>query len=261
MIVSFLYSFTAIYWIIPAIGHHPYLYPPVYKDSLLLIIRDFFSPSIKIKTIVVTFASFGFASILFLPLSLGIMFDLFSRFSLNDAPSRWDIGMHYNILYAVFLFVASFEILKVIKSKWGKKNQTAYAILILITTLFFHRFYHGPFGLFFNKVFWQNTKKQEFMTRYINSIPRDKGLLMAQNNISTRFTRQDVVLLKKNYEEYNPDIIAIDFREGQNPNNFYPLEEKDVKILIDTIQQDSKYINTYTKEENRYIFIKNDAGL
>lgn len=255
IVISLLYSLVTIYGVIPAIGHHQYLYPPVHKDTVLGIIGDLFYPAVKLKTLFITFASFGFLPLLFLPLSLGVLGDLFIRFVLNDANSRWDIGMHYNIFYPVLLFMAAFELMQIMKNKKLNQLITVYAMSIIFFTVLIHKYYHGPFGLFFNSVFHRNIYNQQYMVDFINAIPR-YGQLMTQNNIAVRFTRQDVVLLKRDYSAFSPDVIAIDLREGQNPNNFYPLTEADVQSILVQLQQDKNYRSIYQDQPKRYIYVR-----
>ena len=53
----------------------------------------------------------------------------------------------------------------------------------------------------------------------------------------------------------NPDVIALDFRPGQNPNNYWPMHESNMKELAKTLLNDEKYTVIY-EEPHRYIFVK-----
>ena len=78
---------------------------------------------------------------------------------------------------------------------------------------------------------------------------------MAPNNIAVRLSHYDVILMHGDYENYNPDVIVIDLREGQNANNYWPLQEGIVKSLRDRLRSDPSYTDIYN-DPNRHIFVK-----
>ena len=84
---------------------------------------------------------------------------------------------------------------------------------------------------------------------------------MAQNNLAVRFTHQEVYVLQSNPGKYKPDFytqkvpeyIVIDGRPGQNPNNYFLIE--DINYLLETLKQDPNYEIFYQTSE-QFIFKK-----
>ena len=99
-----------------------------------------------------------------------------------------------------------------------------------------------------------------FMNDFVAKIPRE-GKLMIQNNLAVRFTHDDLYILSS--EEYldkvQPDVIALDFRPGQNINNYWPVTEEKMKNLSEKLLNDPLYKPLY-KEDCRYIFVKNPVS-
>ena len=46
---------------------------------------------------------------------------------------------------------------------------------------------------------------------------------MAQNNIAARFAHEKVMMLDRNYRNWDAKYIVMNLTPGQNPNNFFPL--------------------------------------
>ncbi len=153
------------------------------------------------------------------------------------------------------MFMAACEAYAYLNKKLSQKLWTAYAVVIILVVIIFHRFiYHGPFGLFTNPAFYQNTAKQKFLNEFVAKIPTD-GRIMTQNHLTPRFTHSDVVLLREDYWRFEPKYIAIELRGGQNPNNFWPVQEWIVKRLVNTLKQDKNYLLIYNANE-QYLFKK-----
>ena len=70
---------------------------------------------------------------------------------------------------------------------------------------------------------------------------------MAQNNIASHLTHNSVILLHTNYEDINPDTVALDLRGGQNANDFFPLTEDDANKLAEDLKLDQNYQIIYQK--------------
>jgi hypothetical protein len=96
----------------------------------------------------------------------------------------------------------------------------------------------------------------KFIDEFVDKIPR-KGKIMLQNNLAVRFTHNDLYILstEEYFRKVNPDVIALDFRPGQNINNFWPMTEEKMKSLAGILLQDPYYDILY-KESYRYIFVK-----
>jgi len=56
---------------------------------------------------------------------------------------------------------------------------------------------------------------------------------MAETNIAARIAyRGKVIMLRDNYDQFSPDYVVVDFREGQEPNNFFGVDFPDFKSKI-----------------------------
>ena len=67
---------------------------------------------------------------------------------------------------------------------------------------------------------------------------------MTQNNMAVKLTHtHNVILLRSDYWRFMPDVIAIDIRDGQNPNNSWPWSSQKIyeKLLNDPNYEENKY--------------------
>lgn len=234
ILLSFAWAILSTKYIMPAISGHPYAYSPIIPQYLDQWFTDFFVPADKkLKTILVTYATFGFTPLLSLATFPMVIEHFLERFVLNHAGTRWDLGFHYNALLSPIMALGSIEVLlRLEKKKLSHKIITFWAITSILIVLFIHRFYyHGPLMLATNPIFYQQTVQTNFLNVFEKQIPQN-GLLMTQNNLASHFTHRNVVLLSKNIEIIKPDIVALDLRLGQNANNFFPQNEDAIGDIL-----------------------------
>ncbi|KKR58791.1 MAG: hypothetical protein UU05_C0001G0089 [Candidatus Curtissbacteria bacterium GW2011_GWA1_40_47] len=270
ILISVLYGLLASKLIIPYFqyisfgswGH--FGYTPDIKFDPLNNLLNFIDTLQKRETILTSLTNFGFLP-LFSPFSMILLIqDFAQRFVLVGAnsPLRQGLNLHYNANLAVILFVGSiFAVSKLQNYKLYRKLIYIHASIILIIAIIFHQFiYHGPYGLLYNREFYKITQNMTFMNDFVAKIPRE-GKLMIQNNLAVRFTHDDLYILSS--EEYldkvQPDVIALDFRPGQNINNYWPVTEEKMKNLSEKLLNDPLYKPLY-KEDCRYIFVKNPVS-
>lgn len=204
--------------------------------------------SMKTETVFASLATFGFlplGTITFLPT---ILQDFITRFFFST-PARWDLGLHYNATLAVFLTYGSI----LTASKLNKKLLTFFAILIICLTLYFHRFkYHGALGLSYNPDFYRHTSEMKFVTDFLKQIPTNKSV-MTNNNLAPYLTHTNKVMLMS--ANRDPEVIALDIRDGQNPVNFWPSTFAATINLKNRLATDSAFI--YVRiSDSQFIFIK-----
>lgn len=216
----------------------------------------------KRETILTSLTSFGFLPI-FSPIGfLMVLQDFAQRFVLIGPlhPLRQGLNLHYNIsLAAVMFFGSVLAVQRLMKNMFYKKIVVVHAVLIVLIITVFHQFvYHGPFGLVYNKDFTNITKNMRFIDEFVAKIPRE-GKIMIQNNLAVRFTHDDYYILSsENYfRRIVPDVVVLDFRPGQNPNNYWPLTEDKMQRLAELLKTDPRYKPLY-EEGHRYIFVKKD---
>lgn len=236
---SIAYGVSVIFLIIPAINGDKYFYLSEAVSSTNKI--DFLT-SFKIQTIIKTLLSFGFLPILS-PESLGpVLINWWSRFSRFQ---RVDLGMHHNAEIAptlIFATIYGWQRTKLYLKKFS------YGIFFLaIGTFFLSAYiYKSPLLLFTNKAFYQHTQNFKFLDRLIEHIPED-GVVMAQTNIAAKIAYRKVYMLRDNYQDFNPDYIVVDLREGQEPNNFLNIQDFDK--LIENLRDDPNYEIYYDQGE------------
>lgn len=258
--IGVLYAILVTKILIPFLTGRRFYWQPEWPTSIDDLLRRMFLPYLKIETVLVSFATFLFLPLLvpeFLPV---IGQDFFKRFVIapQEGTFRFDLGLHYNANLAVLLFIASvLAINKLQKRKIFQNFKFLISVVIVTIVIIFHQFiYHGPFGLVYNSEFFKHTKRQGFMWDFIDKIPKE-GIIMTQNNIAVFFTHNDLYNLSncERINEVQPDVIAYDFRPGQNPNNMWPITEESMKELTSLLKESSAYSIGY-RDQYRFVFQK-----
>lgn len=253
---SILYYLLITKSIIPLISGQAYFYQSRSYDNILKALVQLFYPFQKFETILISFATFGFLPIIALAFLPAVMQEYFIRFVVSNSPKGFDLGLHYNAMVALLLFFASIMGVKYLlkKSKYYRKYINFHALLIIIIVLFFHQFkYHGALGLAYNPVFYKQTQDNAFLETFVKQIP-NQGRIMIQNNLAPHLTHtHDIMLLRRIYWNWMPDIIVLDIRSGQNANNYWPTETK--KLYPDLIQDPNYTLKEVTHEQ--VYFVKN----
>ncbi len=265
-LISFTYGLLITHLIIPyfkyitfgvwgSYGYNPYITNPI------KMITMFFDTNTKIQTMLVSLTSFGLLPIL-TPVGLILLTqDFAQRFVLQGAtPLRTGLNLYYNANLAVILLFGSYLSLQKLQAmKFYKKVIYLHAFAIVLIIIIFHRVvYHGPFGLLYNKDFFNITRNMKFMDDFVNKIPKN-GKIMTQNNLAVRFTHNDLYILSsyEYLEKIQPDVVAIDFRLGQNINNFWPVTPEKMEVIIDNLKSNPTYKIIF-EEDKRLIFVKNN---
>lgn len=262
--ISFAYALLATRIIVPwanvvSFGFWgKYGFPPEAPKHIWEYATKFFNTAQKQETLFTSFITFGFLPALS-PFSLILVFqDFAQRFVLIDHPFRQGLNLHYNANLAVLLFVGSlFTVAKFQKYAFYRKIITVHALSIIITVLYLHQIkYHGPLGLLYNRDFFAITKQQQFMNDFIAKIPKT-GKIMTQSNLAVRFTHNTLYLLtsKEHLFSVNPDVVALDFRDGQNINNYWPLDQGKMASIAAYLRSRSDYTAIFA-EPHRYVFVK-----
>lgn len=263
-LISFTYGLLVSYLIIPYFkyitfgiwGH--YGYRPEFTNPIKMLLL-FINSQQKLETVFTSLSSFGFLPI-FSPVSIMLILqDLAQRFVMQGVtPLRSGLNLYYNANLAVILLFGSFLSLQKLQTiKFYKRVIYLHAVAIVLIVIVFHRvIYHGPFGLLYNKDFFKITKNMKFMDDFVNKIPKN-GKIMTQNNLAVRFTHDDLYILssKEYFEAVQPDVIAFDFRPGQNINNYWPMTPEKIVVFTQDLKENQNY-GPLISEEFRYIYVK-----
>lgn len=250
--LSLIWGYVSIQVVIPSFSNSSYTYFPIFNSNIFDNIFSFFSHPLKQRTLFYSFFSFGFLPLLSPEFWFLFLQDYGTRFIGNSCCTRWDLGLHYNAQSAVLLGISSiFALRRLQHVEFISKFLSLLIILIIINSLFLYRFVlNGPFALAYKSAFYAHTKDFIFLNNLIKIIPNNASV-MTQNNLASRFTHQKVFILRKDYENYKPEYIVMDLRDGQNPNDFFGT--KDVPAIMVLLRKDSMYELIYQTKE-QFIF-------
>lgn len=241
IVISLAWGLVVIKYVIPFFSGGLYYYlPESLPANLNALFSGFFDDPIKRTTIFYTYLTFGFIPLLDVAI-LPLVFEHFlERFVL--ANKGLGLTFHYNATLSPLMFmggVYAFGLLE--KHSASKKFVTFYAVVIILTVLYLHRVVlHGPLGLFYNPVFYQQNRRVRYVDEFVRNFPKT-GKIMTQNDLAVRLTHQDVFLLREDYETIGPDYVILNLTPGQNPNSFYPLTQDKAKLLKDRLSGDNNF--------------------
>ncbi len=266
-VVAVIYALLASKLIIPYFRYHAFgtwdfAYSPQLGISPTQYLTYFFNTDQKRETIFTSLSSFGFLPLFSPSTWILLIQDFAQRFVLISPNStlRQGLNLHYNANLAVLLYISSVFSIHILERKTTyKKVEPFHALCIILITMYFHQLkYHGPLGLIYNKDFFRITKNLHFMDEFVSKIP-PSGKVMVQNNLAPRFTHNDLYILisQKEVDRVQPDVIAMDFRPGQNINNYWPMTENMMSSLSGQLLSNGQYRPIF-KEQYRYIFVKNN---
>lgn len=246
ILVSGLWALLVMKIVIPYFNHGPYRFGPTFPETAGEWFTNFFIPAnLKLRTLVLTFTTFGFLPLFAVATWPLIIQQFLERFVLNTAATRWDLGFHYNAILSPIMFLGALEVILWLQTKPKLSRLLPYwAGITIFAVIFLHRFYlHGPLMLATHPVFYDQTRRAEFLRNFVRQIPTT-GLVMTQNNFAAYLKQANVILLSQDINNLKPDVVALDMRPGQNANNFYPLTPGDVLKLQQQLELDPHYTKT-----------------
>jgi uncharacterized membrane protein len=243
IIASILYTLLVIKVAIPYFGNGYIYFDRTDPLTLVSAFTRFILPPIKVDTMITSTAYFGWLPLVSpatLPL---LMQDFYVRFVFGESPN-WDLGLYYSSMTSVIMYLGSVKTVQWLeKYRWYRKVELGHAIVLLLLVAFLSYRYRPPLLVVFNRDFYRHTQQTQFLRDFVtiakNAIP-PSATVMTQNNIASILTHSHkVILLRSDYQEYQPDVIMIDLRGGQNPNNFWPV--LDIQQLQTDLANDSNY--------------------
>ncbi|MEK7617304.1 MAG: DUF2079 domain-containing protein [Patescibacteria group bacterium] len=252
IIVSIFWAVLVVKYAIPYFSG-TYLYTPKELPTTINEIISRFVTPLRLKAIFYTFLTFGFLPIFDLSILPGVFDNYFERFVISDRGS--DLGMHYNATLAPFMFMGALYTFILLERKFNQKIVSVLALAIILIVLILHRFIiHGPLGLAYNKVFYEQNQRVRYVDEFVANFPKN-GLIMTQNDLAVRLTHQNVKLLRKEYKLINPDYVILNLTPGQNPNSFFPLTYQKTQELKEELSLNNSYILKKYADE-LYLFSK-----
>ncbi len=263
LIVSVIYYFAVTNYVIPGFTGK-FLYNQFESiNNIYDVVDKLINPREKLSTFFVSLSSFGFLPLLnpaTLPL---VLEDFLIRYLFGIRGNvQYRLFYHYNLVLAPILFFASVWTIR--KWKLRKKFYLFIPIMILtafLFTIYYHRFSpaRGPLLLVFNRDFYQVTKNNAFLWELVEKTPRD-GRIMTQNHLAYAFSHDDVYLFPTYLHELrqiNPKYIVYDIREGQNPNNHFPISSGLIEEFANTLIKSGEYQVYFQKNTMNILKKKN----
>lgn len=260
-IISIIWVFVSIKYLIPMISGKFYLYTPEISFNPAFIIQNVINDPLKISFIKNSMLSYGLLPFLSGFASIPILGDLL----LKTVPTKtlfanFTFTFHYHVYLGIFLSIASIYAIvylqKKLKQKWIVYIIVVFVLCVSLLTA--RKITQSPINLLINTTFWsQSNISKAHIFQLINTIP-DKGSVMGTNNILAYVSNRtdELFLLKLNYEKYNPDIIAFDVSKEQNINNYWESNWDKIDRIIKKIGNDKKYKRVILNNKNYYLFIK-----
>ncbi len=253
-----LVLFSLIYWqvvtkeIIPLFRGGLDYYYQMPQQALWQEVKGLLHPD-KIKTVGVSLASFAGLPLL-APFTWPLLLqDWVVRFGLGTSAA-WELKLHYSLISGLLLAYSALH--GVVGINNLLKNRVLLyllcLLLVLIPLVVTWRL-QGPYGLLVNNAFYTHSETMRFLDTFAGHIPNN-GLVMTQNNLMVRLTHtHNVMLLREDYDQWMPDVIAIDIRSGQSPNNHWPLQSTQ---MFERLESDSQYTQ-HALTPDQYIYTKN----
>jgi len=248
-IISIVWGIFTIKFLIPYFAGGRYGYDIPFTADKLNIFFDLLDTPMKRNVVFYSLFSFGFLPLVHPAFLFLIIQDFLIRFLSN----RVSLGLHYSAQLACILAISSlYSYAMVRKNNVIKKYLTVVSLLLIINALFLYRFVlRGPLALSYNKSFYLHTHDFAFLNKLVAKVPKGTSI-MTQNNLASHFTHErQVWVLKDNYETYDAEYIVLDFRSGQNANDFFPTKHPD--LVLQKLLKDPRYEILF-EDNHAYIF-------
>lgn len=194
-ILSAIYFYISLFMIIPFFTQgRPYAYFVEQQNSKfynpLVLIKDFFYPWVKTRTLFTLFGSFGFLPLLAPTITFLALPFLLARFT-NPTIQRWLPWMHYSANQGPILAFASVVGLENLNRFLEKLNKLRFLVrnppyfyrvylsLTLLLTIGIGLFYRMPLYQLLNPRFYQTPLSTETINQALKLIPADPNISVA----------------------------------------------------------------------------------
>lgn len=251
--IAVIYYFIITKFVIPHFsGRYLYGEHPI-PGNIGEILSKLWLPAEKRETFIVSILSFAGWPVLSLAVLPLVFQDFLVRY-LFSLPENIQYGLsyHYNLgLVPLLLFASIWSI-----HFWQDRIKISWiwpvvggAIILIAGGIF--RFYpqRGPLLMVFNPAFYRTTRDTHFLWNFINKVP-PKGTIMTQNHLALVFAPRGVRMIEgfatKNYD--NADYIVADLRKDQDPNDYFPTNERETRATLSALVRMGIYKTYYEKD-------------
>ncbi len=259
-IFGFAWSAIAIFIIMPSLGQTAY--QNFSSDLFQLLLNPFntvykmFFPFTKLKTIFVSFASFGFLPIFYPPILIPAGVQLAQRFMDEAHPYRWTYFFQYSADLSAMLAIASIYSIKHIATKLhlNKNRYLFFGIWLCITILISQAILPVPIKLLFKKDYFEEKQFARINNEMLAMIPKESSV-STQNNLASHLAKRKKLYLLPTIKDAK--YIAVDLRPSQDLYNFFGADPSRIKKLINNLLSSKKYRIIYTKQDS-FLLLKNE---
>lgn len=208
----------------------------------------FFTPLIKLKTVLLSLGYFLFLPLFNIWLIIPLIFQFAGRFLDLQHPYRWTINYHYSGELAAILTLGYLQQLSKIKKKFIKPV----VILTIIISSIIIIYAHSPLFLLRKSSFWKQENWMSNNNQNIKLIPKNASVA-AQNNLTPHLAnRKEIYILPI---IHNAEYIFMDLHPGQDTFNFYNQNYEMMRALQDSITINYRLISrigdSYLYQKNR----------
>lgn len=217
------------------------LYP---FDFLQLLIK----PTVKLKTVFLSFASFGFLPLLSPTSLIPIAQQFVVRFIDTNTTHRWLNLNHYAAPLGPLLSYGTINAVKWLKQKFNKKIVGFSAGLLLFFALLMNWYNHGPINSLSKKQLYENESWIGNNQAVIERVSKN-AKVSAQNSLVPHLSQRESIYLLP--EIADSDYIIVDLADG--PNKYSPLTYKQTRELIDKLTASGEYKIVYQKGKSLLI--------
>ena len=136
-----------------------------------------------------------------------------------------------------------------------------YLLVLLFSLYVAKKITQPPLLLATNSVFWKEWNVKSEIFNEIKLIPAS-GSVMSQNNILPHLVqrKEKIYLLSLDYKKYQPLTVVFDLAPGQNINNYYSGEIRDIEQVLELkrrLMNDEDYVRVFTRYKDLYLFKRN----
>jgi len=264
LIISLFWSILIIWVVMPSFGEFSYVGFVKENERLdkaiinyliepLTILRNVATPVVKIKTIFISFAAFGFFPLFYPEILIPVTYQFLSRFLDQLHSYRWTVNYHFSGELASLMIIGVIFAFKRISSLTSKPQKiiNILSFMLLIAVIIEQLFLPVPLKNLLKKDFYKQPRGVNDIKLLLESIPRENSIA-TQNNLAPHLSQREKIYILP--EGIGADLILIDLRPNQDQWNFYTLSLREMKVLIDNLIEEKKYY--ILKEKNNCFLLR-----
>lgn len=215
-----------------------------------LFLKSLVSPTVKIKTVLSSFFSFGFLPLFSPSFLIPVAQQFIIRFIDSQTTHRWLNLNHYAIPLSSLLSVGSiYGILNLagMMKKFARKKRIIkfLGMVLFIFVLLQDLIFHGPINSLFKRQLYETQPWMRDNYRVLPKIPKEVSIA-AQNSLVPHISQRERVYLLPEVKE--AEYIWVDLADG--PNKYAPLTWEKTRVLINDLLVNKRYIIVYKRGES-----------